>query len=148
VYTEAVILETLRISSILPTALPHTATEDIKFHGYDIPKGTMVLANLSANHHDPEIWGQDVEEFRPERFLSPDESTVVRHEALIPFSIGRRICPGETLARDTLFLFTANLALNFEVTVGNGEKKPPLESQEGITFAPVSSRVVMKERNL
>ena len=147
-YTEAVILETLRLSSIAPVSVPHAATEDVKFHGYDIPKGTIVFANLYANHRDPEIWGEDVEEFRPERFLSPDETTVVRHEALIPFSIGRRVCLGETLARDTLFLFAANLAQNFEVTVKIGQQEPPLEIKRTLTLAPVSSTVAMKERNL
>jgi len=148
VYTEAVILETLRLSSIAPVSVPHAATEDVNFHGYDIPKGTIIFANLYANHHDPEIWGEDVKEFRPERFLSPDETTVIRHEALMPFSTGRRVCLGETLARDSLFLFAANLALNFEVTVENGKQKPTLEISRGITLGPLSSTVLMKERTL
>jgi len=129
--------------------VPHAATENTKFHGYDIPKGTIVFANLYANHHDPKVWGEDVGQFRPERFLTADGSTVVRHEALIPFSIGRRVCLGETLARDTLFLFAANLAQSFEVVVCQGQEKPPLECQIGqLTLSPANSSVVMKERTL
>jgi len=146
VYTEAVILETFRLSSIVG-ALNHTATEDVRFHGYDIPKGTMVFINLHANHHDPEIWGNDVEEYRPERFLSPDEATLLDHEGLMPFSTGRRKCLAESFARETLFLFAANLGLNFEVALPEGQHAPSLNSEIGqLTLSPSSNNLIMKER--
>ncbi len=39
---EAAIMETLRLSSMVPTLVPHVTNVDLKFHGYDIPKGTEV----------------------------------------------------------------------------------------------------------
>ena len=37
-YTNAVLMESMRMATIVPNALPHTATEDIQVNGYIIPK--------------------------------------------------------------------------------------------------------------
>ena len=42
--------------------------------------------------------------FRPERFLD-NNGQIIQDEHLIPFSIGKRRCPGEALARIELFQF-------------------------------------------
>ena len=46
------------------------------------------MSNHWAIHHDPEYWGPDADEFRPERFLTDDEKDVKKIERHIPFSIG------------------------------------------------------------
>ena len=81
-----------RFSTITPTALFHSALANTTFRGYDIVKDSMIVANLYSVHFDPKTWG-DPENFRPERFLSDDGKTVIRSEALIPFSVGKRQCP-------------------------------------------------------
>ena len=35
--------------------------------GRRIPPGTTVAADVWSVHYDPDVWGPDVEEFRPER---------------------------------------------------------------------------------
>ena len=47
-YTEAVILEMYRYSSIAPLGVPRCTTVDTKLAGYDIPKGTKVIFDLVA----------------------------------------------------------------------------------------------------
>ncbi|ODM96155.1 Farnesoate epoxidase [Orchesella cincta] len=94
-YTEAVILETLRHSSIVSGGVQHS-----EVNGYTIPKGAWIFTNIYFVHHNSKIWG-DPENFRPDRFLSNDGKKLVK--ALIPFQSGRRQCLGESLARDTLF---------------------------------------------
>jgi len=113
-YTEAVMLEVLRYSTITPLSLFHSAMEDTTFHGYFIPKGTQIIGNLHASHFNPMTWG-DPENFRPERFLSTDGKIVVKNEALIPFSTGKRVCIGESLARDSFFLFLSGIFQRFQV---------------------------------
>ncbi|CAG7830552.1 unnamed protein product, partial [Allacma fusca] len=115
-YAEATLQEIFRKSSLVTTGLMHTAIKDATFAGYDIPKGTWVLPNIYAIHHDENIWG-DPNNFRPERFLSPDEKKVIKSENLLPFSLGRRICLGENLARDEIFLFLTNIFQRFSITV-------------------------------
>ena len=85
------------MSSITPIGVLHRAMEDVKFHGYDIPKGTFILPNVRYIHYDPRNWDKP-EEFRPERFLCADGKTFKKHDAFMPFSVGKRQCLGETLA--------------------------------------------------
>jgi len=140
------IMEVLRISSVIPIGVAHLCTEDTKFHGFDIPKGSMISANIYAAHHDPEVWG-DPEVFRPERFLAPDGTCIQRHESFFPFSTGRRVCMGENLARDSLFLFITMIGLNFSVHAPLGQEKPKLEPKYGqITHQPKTFEVSMKYR--
>lgn len=101
-YTEAVIMEVMRYSTLLPMGVLHRMLKGRTFHGYYLPKDTVIVPNLYACHHNPEIWG-DPENFRPERFLSEDGSKVIRNEAFMPFSAGRRVClgkPNDTLSSD------------------------------------------------
>jgi cytochrome P450 len=122
-------------------------TENVQFHGFEIPKGTLVFANLFAAHHDPAVWG-DPANFRPERFLTANGKGVVKHDGLIPFSTGKRVCLGESLARDTLFLFITSLVHTFDVRGEEGEPMPSLEVKYGqLTLTPLNfCSVVMKER--
>lgn len=95
-YTEAVLQEVLRFSAMVPLGVTHKALREVEFHGFTIPKGTLIFANLYWAMHDPKIWG-DPETFRPERFLSEDGKSVLKHEALLPFSTGKRVCLGEEI---------------------------------------------------
>jgi len=148
-YAESVLAEILRSSSIVPVLVPHKALIDTTFKGYDIPKGSMVLGNAHCIHYKREIWG-DPENFRPERFLSPDGKTFKKHEALIPFSIGKRQCLGESLARDTLFLFITNIFQKFSVSLAQKKTVRNLEDIEradSIQPSPKAYQVVFKDRN-
>ncbi|XP_035712902.1 cytochrome P450 2J5-like [Folsomia candida] len=87
-YTEALIAETLRFSTITPQGVQHRAMKDQEYKGYLIPKDTVITANVHYIHFDPKVW-TDPENFRPDRFLSPDGKTFKKHDALIPFSTGR-----------------------------------------------------------
>ena len=123
-YTEAAIHEVMRSRPLLPNGVYHSTVEDVQFHGYNIPKDTMVFYNIFEAHYNSDLWG-DPENFRPERFLSKDGTTVERRDGFMPFSTGKRICLGERLARDTLFLFTASFFQVFRVAPDpNG---PPLD---------------------
>lgn len=95
-YTEAILHELLRITSVTSGGLLHRTTENVRFEGYDLPKGTIILPNLYGCQHDEATWG-DPDVFRPERWLNDDESEFVKDERSIPFSVGKRICPAENL---------------------------------------------------
>lgn len=45
-YINAVVLESLRWHPIVPLGVPHMSTEDDTYNGYDIPKGSVLLANI------------------------------------------------------------------------------------------------------
>jgi len=136
-YTEAFISEAMRYSSLVPLGVFHGVMEDAEFKGYIIPKDTIIIANQYSVMHDETIWG-DPENFRPERFLSEDGKSVIRHDALIPFSVGKRVCPGETLARDELFLFTTAIFQRFQIGFVPNKPVPQME-----VFAGAPARVLI-----
>ena len=47
-----------------------------------IPKGTAVYCNISAVNTDPDIWGEDAKEWKPQRWIDPLPRSVI--EAHIP----------------------------------------------------------------
>lgn len=106
-YLRCIIKETLRVHPPAPLLLPHYSSEDCTVQGFRIPRRTMLLVNAWAIQNDPEIW-IDHDKFKPERF----EDIKDGHHGLttfMPFGLGRRGCPGETLAMRSIGLALGSL---------------------------------------
>ena len=67
-------------------SLPHMTNQDTVLCGYDIPKDSIVIANLYSAHIDKRYWSNP-EEFQPQRFLSKD-GQLIRRDGLVPFGDG------------------------------------------------------------
>ncbi|XP_028561182.2 cytochrome P450 2W1-like [Podarcis muralis] len=109
-YTNAVIHEVQRFITLLPH-VPRSTSVDTHFRGYFLPKGTMVIPSLTSVLLDPSHW-ETPHEFNPNHFLDAD-GKFVKKEAFMPFSLGRRNCIGESLAKMELFLFFTGLLQKF-----------------------------------
>ncbi|XP_046580743.1 LOW QUALITY PROTEIN: cytochrome P450 2U1-like [Haliotis rubra] len=132
-YVEATITEVLRHSNIVPANLPHTVPHDVQFRGYTFPKGILVIPNLDSVLRDNDVWG-DADNFRPERFLN-DEGKFQKKEEFIAFSLGRRVCLGEAMARMELFLFLTTMIQRFQFVSVNGQK-PSMDGHLGLIHNP------------
>lgn len=139
--------EVLRYSTPAPQGVPHRLLADRVWRGYSFPKNTAIMANLYSIHHSPKIWG-DPSAFRPERFLSEDKLSFKRHEAWMPFSTGRRQCAGETLARDTLFLYITNIFQKFRVKFDprDPDANPGLSPRPSFILYAKKYKVVFEDR--
>ncbi|XP_071477324.1 cytochrome P450 2U1-like [Diadema antillarum] len=122
IYTNAVLLECMRLGTVAPLGVAHTALEDATLGGYSIPKGGVLFANIWQILRDKRYWDQP-EEFKPERFLSRD-GQLLKVDEFVPFSTGRRVCLGEQLGRMELFLFFSSLLHRF--TFKKPANSPPL----------------------
>ncbi|KAF4021738.1 hypothetical protein G4228_013914 [Cervus hanglu yarkandensis] len=136
-YTNAVIHEVQRMGNILPLNVPREVTADTTLAGYHLPKGTMVLTNLTALHRDPAEWATPGT-FNPEHFL--ENGQFKKREAFLPFSLGKRMCLGEQLARTELFIFFTSLLQKFTFRPPDNEELS-LKFRMGLTLSPVSHRL-------
>ncbi|XP_006502998.1 cytochrome P450, family 2, subfamily j, polypeptide 13 isoform X1 [Mus musculus] len=136
-YTNAVVHEILRMGNSVPLNIPREVAVDTTLAGFHLPKRSVVMTNLTALHMDPKEWATpDI--FNPEHFL--ENGQFKKRESFLPFSMGKRACLGEQLARSELFIFFTALVQKFTF-------KPPanenlsLKFRLGITISPVSYRI-------
>jgi cytochrome P450 len=72
-YLQACIHEALRFHPAVGMNLPRVVpTEGIDINGTYLPPGTIIGANPWVVNRDQSIFGEDVEAFRPERWLQGD----------------------------------------------------------------------------
>ncbi|XP_035221675.1 vitamin D 25-hydroxylase-like [Stegodyphus dumicola] len=132
-YVNATIMEGQRWRTAV--SLKHWASADAVVAGYDIPKGTEIIANAWAVHHDPEYW-EEPEKFKPERFLVEENGklTTTKPESYVPFSVGRRNCPGELVALVQLLHYFVVILQNFNLLPEADDKPPDLIGDVGLTY--------------
>ncbi|XP_042481058.1 cytochrome P450 89A2-like [Macadamia integrifolia] len=131
-YLKAVVLEGLRIHPPSHFVLPHTVEEDVVLNGYVIPKKTIVNFMVAGMGRDPQVW-KDPMEFKPERHLGEGEVVDItgsKEIKMMPFSVGRRICPGLGLGTLHLEYFLANLIRNYNWMAVDEQDVDMSEKQE------------------
>ncbi|KAG7099922.1 hypothetical protein E1B28_001717 [Marasmius oreades] len=113
-YISYIIKETLRINPLAPV-IPHSLDKDDVYKGYRIPKGTWIMANAWAIHHDPTVH-KDPDVFNPSRFETTNGNIPERDPSILAFGFGRRICPGMHLSQASMFLYIAHLLFVYEMS--------------------------------
>ncbi|KAF8696977.1 hypothetical protein HU200_036623 [Digitaria exilis] len=86
--------------------LSRKAYEDVELGGIVYPAGVIIEISVLMIHHDPDIWGSDVHEFKPDRFSEGIFKASKGPGAFLPFGWGPRICIGQNFA-----LLEAKIAL-------------------------------------
>jgi len=143
-YTEAVLMEIQRCANIAPLALAHCNSRPINVNGMIIPANTMMspilLEVLKGDH-----WGEDATTFRPDRHLGPD-GTLHQDEQFIPFSIGKRRCPGENLAKIELFQFFTGIVQKYNILPEDPNHLPTEDYVMGLTISPKPFQCILDPR--
>ncbi|KAI0301926.1 cytochrome P450 [Multifurca ochricompacta] len=138
-YVRAVVKEILRWRPVTPLGVAHAAKED---------GGAICMGNVWHSNHDRAVFGDDADEFRPERYINekgelltgPTEGNQDNH---LTFGFGRRACPGKHLANDALFIDTARIlwAINLERTRDENGNEMPLDTDSfegsGVVIRPL-----------
>ena len=66
-----------RENAVLPLSTPITGVDGRVMYEIVVPKNTTVIVSIINCNRDPELWGPDSYEWKPERWLSPLPSTVL-----------------------------------------------------------------------
>ncbi|MER1987744.1 MAG: bifunctional cytochrome P450/NADPH--P450 reductase [Solibacillus sp.] len=110
-YIRMILNESLRLWPTAP-AFSLYAKEDTLLAGkYLIKKKEPVTVLIPQLHRDKEVWGEDVEAFRPERF---EDESKVPHHAFKPFGNGQRACIGQQFAMHEATLVLGLILKHFE----------------------------------
>ncbi|KAJ5496506.1 Cytochrome P450 [Penicillium fimorum] len=163
-YIDAIVNETLRWRPVGAQGVPHfTKTED-EYMGYHIPANSIVLPNAFAITRDETVFGEDVDNFIPERWLTEDSdmehidicglnTSALKDLPQTGFGFGRRICTGRLIARNQLFIEMARMLWSFDVEAGVVDeatgvryKVNNMDCRDGFITLPKLFRSVMRPR--
>ncbi|KAK3836239.1 MAG: cytochrome P450 [Linnemannia gamsii] len=142
-YLNVCVKEILRI--IPPVhATSRVAAQDDVILGYHIPKGTEIYLAPATLHKLKSVWGEDAEEFKPERWMDPSSLTEEQRRttktvtsdmlwAYIPFLTGPRNCIGSKLSLIEMKVMLYYLLINLEYHPVPGFK---FRKAARVTFKP------------
>lgn len=98
-YLQAVIQEAFRLEPVIGLVLPRIVPKGgAEICGHFFPSGSTVGICPSVIHRDREIFGEDADQFYPERWLQTDaEKLRMMNRALLHFGTGSRTCMGKNV---------------------------------------------------
>ena len=147
-YTNAMLLESLRISCLVPLALPHYTHDEVTIGPYIIPKGTTIIPSLMSVNLDPDHF-HDPHRFDPTRFLD-EHGKFKPDEHVVSFSIGKRYCLGQSLAEKEFFLFFVGIMQRFDINPEPNEELPSYHIKDSTARGTIRSapsfNIILTER--
>ncbi|MED6184266.1 hypothetical protein PIB30_045851 [Stylosanthes scabra] len=148
IYLQAIIKETLRLYAPAPLTATHEFSGNCNLGGYNIKKGTQLIANLWKINNDPCLWSNHLE-FTPEKFLTTHTDVDVRghHFELLPFGSGRRVCPGISFGLQMIHFSLASFLHSFEVSIPPDEPID-MSGTPGLVHAKATPLTIMVKPRL
>jgi cytochrome P450 len=139
-YLDATVKETLRARPVI-VDVARRLTAPARIGGYELPKGSFVMAAIAALHYREDYF-PDPEEFRPERFLTEKADNY----AWIPFGGGVRRCIGAAFAEYEMRIVLREFVQHAELSAPDPE--PEAVKVRNITLAPGRGTRVRLDRPL
>ena len=114
-YLQAIIKEALRLHPATGLPLARVVpTGGAMIAGTIFPAGAVVGINTWVLHSDTSIFGPDVDDFLPERWLESDEKMSQMNKAWIPFGSGSRTCIGKNISLLEMSKLVPELMMHYD----------------------------------
>ncbi|XP_052744967.1 cytochrome P450 4C1 isoform X3 [Bicyclus anynana] len=142
-YLEAAIKETLRYYVMAPFVIRHIDKE-IKLKSCTLKPGNNCFFSLYGVHRHP-MWGDDVEEFKPQRWLDSPSRLPANANAFMAFSVGKRNCIGRAYAMMTMKILLSHIFRQYRVLADHSNMKVKLN----VIIKPCSGHLIsLEKRNM
>ncbi|KAK9300865.1 hypothetical protein QLX08_006572 [Tetragonisca angustula] len=132
-YVEAVINEVFRLWPVFPIIGPRRVLHNTVLDKYTIPKDATVLLNLYSINKDPNVFPEP-DKFMPERFMK--NGTYEPNTYTLHFGKGRRRCPGEVLAKSSIFVLFVGVMQKYSLFPIPGKGPYSVKVNYGLTTSP------------
>uniref|UniRef100_A0A2A4JSD1 Cytochrome P450 n=1 Tax=Heliothis virescens TaxID=7102 RepID=A0A2A4JSD1_HELVI len=139
VYLEAVLKESMRVFTIVPV-LARKLDKDVKLKNYTLSAGRTCFLFVFGLHKHP-MWGPDVNEFKPERWLEPGKLPE-NPNAFAAFSVGRRQCIGKAYALMSMKTTLAHVVRHYKIKADHTKVRLKLD----VMLKPDAGHCVSIER--
>ncbi|KAL3729618.1 hypothetical protein ACJRO7_026707 [Eucalyptus globulus] len=103
-----------------------TVHQTTKLGNIQIPAGVLLSIPIVLIHHDPEFWGEDAEEFNPERFSEGVSKATKNKLCFFPFGWGPRTCIGQNFSFLEVKVALTLILQNFSVQLSPSYKHTPI----------------------
>ncbi|XP_059655640.1 cytochrome P450 CYP749A22-like isoform X2 [Cornus florida] len=128
-----IINESLRLYPPVVSSV-RKAKHEVKLGKFIVPANTVLQIPPLAFHHDPQIWGEDVLLFKPERFSEGvAKATNNNPAAFLPFSFGPRICVGMNFAMNEAKIALSMILQRYSFTLSPTYIHSPVSA---VTISP------------
>ncbi|EFH64622.1 hypothetical protein ARALYDRAFT_338681 [Arabidopsis lyrata subsp. lyrata] len=129
VYLHGAVCETLRLYPPVPFNHKSPAKPDVLPSGHKVDENWKIVISMYALGRMKSVWGDDAEDFRPERWIS--YSGRLKHEPsykFLAFNAGPRACLGKKLTFLQMKTVAAEIIRNYDIKVVEGHKTEPVPS--------------------
>ncbi|KAJ5776871.1 Cytochrome p450 family protein [Penicillium odoratum] len=113
-YLQALIYEALRLHPVTGMGFSRIVPQPgVEVDGHFLPAGTAVAPNAWVIHRNKEVYGDDVEVYRPERWLDESKKSDMQR-FFLAFGGGTRTCIGRNISWMEISKIIPTLFLNFD----------------------------------
>lgn len=115
-YLDACIRESMRLHPV--QRIPHDRVVPkggLTIEGHWIPEGVNIGVYPTVLHRNKEIFGEDANVFRPERWLDNTEKVERMKNSMFTFSYGKYTCLGKNISKMEMYKLIPTLLRSFEV---------------------------------
>jgi cytochrome P450/NADPH-cytochrome P450 reductase len=142
-YIEQVLMESLRIWPTAAAFAVYPIADTVLGGKYPVTPEDTLLVLEPMLHRDPAVWGEDAEEFRPERF-APERAEQLPPNAWKPFGNGARACIGRPFAMQEAQLVLTMMLQRFDFVLDDPSYQ--LKIHETLTIKPEGLRIRARVR--